>query len=108
MKIIRIIPAILGPAALLLAASSSASAAPADVYKAKCAMCHGADASGNTPMGKKLELYDLRAAATQGQPDAKLAASIENGKGKMPAQKGRVSSDEIRQLVGYIRGLAKK
>ncbi len=108
MKFIHTIPAILAPAVLLLAASSSASAAPADLYKAKCAMCHAADGSGNTPMGKKLEISDLRAPATQGQPDAKLVAAVENGKGKMPSQKSRVSSDEIKQLVGYIRELKKK
>jgi len=25
------------------------------IFKAKCAMCHGADGSGNSPMGKRLK-----------------------------------------------------
>lgn len=79
-----------------------------DLYKTKCVMCHGADGSGNTPMGKKLGLADLRAKNTQSQADAQLVAIVENGKGKMPGQKERLSKDEIRQLVTYIRNLAKK
>ena len=92
----------------VIAAGLPLAAAPAaDLYKTKCTMCHGADGSGNTPMGKKLGLRDLRAQTTQGQPDPQLIALIENGKDKMPAQKGRLSKDEIKQLVTVIRGLAK-
>jgi cytochrome c6 len=107
--IIRVFAVALLPALILVVASIPlAGAAPADLYKTKCVMCHGADGSGNTTMGKRLGLHDLRAPATQGQPDAKLMETIENGKGKMPSQKGRLSKDEIRHLVGYLRELAKK
>lgn len=89
--------------------SRQASAAPAvDLYKTKCVMCHGADGSGKTPMGKRLSLRDLRTEEIQRQPDSGLMEAIENGKGRMPAQKGRLAKDEIRQLVGYVRELAKK
>ncbi len=91
-----------------MAAGLPLAASPAeDLYKTKCNMCHGADGSGNTPMGKKLGLRDLRAQTTQGQSDPQLIAIIENGKDKMPAQKGRLSKDEIKQLVTIVRGLSK-
>jgi cytochrome c5 len=42
----------------------------ATTFKAKCAMCHGADAAGNTSMGKKFNIPDLRAPDTQSQSGA--------------------------------------
>ena len=50
-----------------------------DTYKAKCAMCHGADGLGTTPAGK----------------------------GKMPAYKGKLTDDQIKSAVAYIRTLEK-
>ena len=94
--------------AVLWAGCASAATPAVELYKTKCVMCHGADGSGDTPMGKKLSLKDLRSPEVQGQADVKLAESIENGKGKMPGQKERLSKDEIRQLVAHVRGLAGK
>ncbi|MBI4873950.1 MAG: cytochrome c [Acidobacteria bacterium] len=94
--------------AILLISLPAAAASVADNYKAKCVMCHGPDGSASTPMGKKLAVRDLRSAEIQSQTDAQLSAMIENGKGKMPGQKGRLSKDELRQLVTHIRGLARK
>jgi cytochrome c6 len=68
-------------------------------YKAKCAMCHGAD-------GSKITAHDLRAAAAQGMSDADLAAVITNGKGKMPASKS-LTPDQVTALVAYVRTLKK-
>ncbi len=36
--------------------------------------------------------------------EAELAAVIENGKGKMPAFKGKVSPDEAKALAKYVKG----
>jgi cytochrome c6 len=68
-------------------------------YKAKCAMCHGAD-------GSKITAHDLTAAAAQGMSDADLAAVITNGKGKMPASKS-LKPDQVTALVAYVRTLKK-
>lgn len=86
---------------------SSAMAAPADTYKAKCAMCHGADGKGDTAMGKKYNLKDLASADVQGKSDAQLTEIITKGKDKMPAYSGKLSDDEIKGLVGYVRSLKK-
>ncbi len=86
---------------------SSAMAAPADTYKAKCSMCHGVDGKGDTAMGKRYNLKDLASADVQGKSDAQLTEIITKGKDKMPAYGGKLSDDEIKGLVGYIRTLKK-
>src|ERR1700677_1428459 len=68
-------------------------------YKAKCAMCHGAD-------GTKIAAHDLQGAAAQGMSDADLSAIITNGRGKMPASKS-LKPEEVKGLVAYIRTLKK-
>jgi cytochrome c553 len=79
----------------------------AATFKAKCATCHGADGSGNTPMGKKLAVRDLRSAGVQKQSNAQLAGVISKGKRKMPAFRKSLSGDQINQLVAHIRSLKK-
>jgi mono/diheme cytochrome c family protein len=79
------------------------------LFKTKCAACHAPDGSGNTPTGKALGVLDLRSDEVQKETDAQLNDSITNGKGKkMPAYKGKLTDDQIKGLVGYIRDLAKK
>jgi len=77
----------------------------ADTFKAKCAMCHGADGKGQTAMGKTLNLRDLGSADVQSQSDADLTKTITNGKGKMPKYDGKLTGDQINDVVKYIRTL---
>ena len=79
-----------------------------NVYKAKCATCHGQDGSGNTPVGKSLQVADLRSAEIQKKSDAELAQSVSEGKGNMPAFKTSITDDEIHAVLGYVRTLAPK
>jgi mono/diheme cytochrome c family protein len=81
----------------------------AALYKQKaCAQCHAADGSGNTPVGKALKARDLRSDEVQKQSDDELAATIADGREKMPAYKSSLSPEQVRELVTYIRALAKK
>jgi mono/diheme cytochrome c family protein len=80
----------------------------AEIYKSKCAMCHGADGSSQTPAGKAMKSPDLRSADVQKQTDADLQKAISEGKGKMAAYKSKLSVADISSLVAYVRGLAKK
>lgn len=77
----------------------------ADTYKAKCAMCHGADGKGDTGMGKTLKIRDLGSADVQSQSDADLAKIITDGKGKMPKYDGKLTKDQIDDVVKFIRTL---
>ena len=91
----------------LLAGSAHAHSDAASVFKSKCAVCHGADGSGNTAMGKNLKLRDLRSDEVQKQTDDQIIAIINNGKTPMPAYKGKLAEDQIKGLTAYIRDLAK-
>lgn len=97
--------------AAIFMSSSEATGSPAGdgatVFKAKCAPCHGADGSGNTTMGKKLIVRDLRSAQVQGQSDAQLTAVISKGKGKMPPYEKSLNQQQVQELVAFIRKLAR-
>ena len=69
----------------------------AALYKAKCAACHGADGSGNTPAGKKLKAGDLRS------PKGDVYKIIASGKGKMPGFQKSLGADKVKALTDYIR-----
>ena len=95
-------------AALLAGACLISTAARADVkageatFKAKCAMCHGADGKGKEAM----KTGDLASADVQKMSDADLSGMITNGKGKMPAYK-TLTPDQVKDLVAFIRSLKK-
>ncbi|MBZ5645754.1 MAG: c-type cytochrome [Acidobacteriia bacterium] len=75
----------------------------ADTFKAKCVMCHGADGKG-----KMAGTKDLGSAEVQKQSDADLTAVITKGKApKMPAFDGKLTADQIKAVVAYIRTLKK-
>src|SRR5690349_24614402 len=87
--------------------SIPASADAAANFKAKCAMCHGADGKGDTPAGKKMGVHDLTSPDVQKASDADLIAVTTKGKNKMPAYGGKLSDADIKDLIAYIRQLAK-
>lgn len=76
--------------------------------RAKCALCHGEDGSGNTPEGKKRNVPDLRGEAIRKLSDAELTKIIVEGHAKMPTFKVQLNQEQIRAIVQYIRGIAKK
>jgi cytochrome c6 len=79
----------------------------ASQFKAKCAGCHSADGSGSSATGKAMHIRDLGSADVQKQTDAQLTAIITDGKDAMPAYKGKLTDDQIKQIVAFIRTLAK-
>jgi cytochrome c6 len=101
-----------GAALIMMAGSLSfwstpAAADAAVTYKAKCAMCHGADGKGETAAGKKMGAHDFASADSQKLTDEELANAIAKGKNKMPAYEKSLKPDEIKDLIGYIRQLSK-
>jgi mono/diheme cytochrome c family protein len=80
----------------------------AELYKSRgCSACHGKDGAGQTTMGKNMGVRDLGSADVQKQSDEELVTIITKGKGRMPAQERKLSRDQIRELVKYIRMLKK-
>lgn len=95
----------------ILAASTMASAraqgSGADTYKAKCAMCHGADGLGATPAGKAMKATSFKSPESIKASDADLIAITKSGKGKMPAYTGKLTDAQIKDAVAYVRTLQK-
>ena len=88
----------------LLAHAQSAAA----TYKAKCAMCHGAEGKGDTSAGKAMGAHDFASPEDQKLTDGEFAAIIAKGKNKMPAYGKSLKDAEIADLVTYIRELGKQ
>ena len=59
-------------------------------------------------MGKKLNIRDLGSPEVQKQTDAELTTIVTKGKGKMTPFEGKLTAEQIGQLVAYIRELGKK
>lgn len=76
-------------------------------FKAKCAACHGATGAGDTKIGQTMKVKDLGSADVQKQTDADLTTTITKGKNKMPAYDGKLSKDQISDLVKHVRSLKK-
>jgi len=80
----------------------------ADIYKSKCQMCHAADGSGNTPAGKSSKARPFDSPEVMKLSDYYLIKVTKNGHGKMPAYAGKLTDDQIKDVVDHIRTLQKK
>jgi cytochrome c6 len=97
----------IGLVVFVASVTSLAEAPGADIYKAKCQMCHGADGLGNTPAGKAMKARPFNAPDVLKESDTDLTAVIKNGKNKMPAFAGKLSGAQITDVVAYIHTLQK-
>ncbi|HLK52358.1 MAG TPA: cytochrome c [Candidatus Angelobacter sp.] len=85
---------------------SAAQDATQSLYKMKCQICHGPDATGS-PAGKKLAVKDFTSPEVQKQTDAELLDVAKKGKNKMPAYDGKLTDNQLTELIKYMRDLAK-
>jgi mono/diheme cytochrome c family protein len=99
---------------LLAASAVSVRAADAKaLWAANCAQCHGPTGHADTKMGKTLNAKDLTDPKVQAEfTDAKATQSIkdgvkQNGKTTMKAFGGKLTDDDIKALVAYVRTLKK-
>lgn len=76
-------------------------------WKAKCAMCHGADGVGNTPVGKNMKVRSLKSPEDIKATDAELFKDTKSGVGKMQGYAGKLTDAQINDVVSYIRTLQK-
>ena len=76
-----------------------------ELFKQKCAMCHGETGDG------KGKLPALGSSDVQKKSDGDLKGAIEKGvkgtKGMMPAYGSKLSPDQIDVLVKFVRSLKK-
>lgn len=90
-----------------LATSSLGFAQSADVYKVKCQSCHGAAGTPNPAMAKAMGVKPAGDAAVKAHSLAQMITITSDGKGKMPAFKGKLTDSQIKDSVEYFRSLAK-
>lgn len=74
------------------------------LYKSKCQVCHGADGKGSAA-GQKLGAKDFHSPEAQKQTDTELIEITKQGKGKMPGYDKKLTDDQIKALIKYIRSL---
>jgi cytochrome c oxidase cbb3-type subunit 3 len=94
--------------ALTLAPPATRAQDAAATYQAKCAGCHGADGKGSPAMVKSMRVRDFASPEVQKESDEELIAITANGKNKMPGYAKSLKATQIKDLVAYIRDLAKK
>jgi cytochrome c553 len=104
----------IGLLAALFMVSAPAFAADAKAnYEKHCAKCHGPDGKGQTKMGKQAGAKDYTDAKVQAEmDDTKAFKSIKegqkvNGKEAMKPFGDKLSDDEIKALLAYIRAFKK-
>lgn len=76
----------------------------AALYKAKCQVCHGADGKPSAA-GEKMGAKDFHAPEVAKMSDADLIKITKEGKGKMPSYAGKLTDDQITELIKHVRSL---
>lgn len=77
----------------------------AALYKSKCQVCHGPDGKGDTPAGKKVGAKDFHSPEVAKMSDAELFEITKKGKDKMPSYDKKLTDDQIKALIKFIRSL---
>ena len=78
-----------------------------------CAKCHGADGKGETKMGRQAGVKDYTDAKVQAEMTDETAIKtikeglVDKGKKKMDPYAEKLTDDEIKALVAYLRTLKK-
>jgi mono/diheme cytochrome c family protein len=79
------------------------------IYGYDCAQCHGAAGDAQTEVGKDLKAADLTDPATlKDRTDGAIFYILRHGHGNMPREGDRVKSEQLWDLVNYVRSLARK
>ena len=81
------------------------------MYGYDCAVCHGDTGNGKGDLSAdgKLKIKDFTDPAVQTtMTDGEMFWVIQNGIGKMPGEGDRLKTDDLWNMVVYIRSFAKK
>jgi cytochrome c6 len=92
---------------LLAGAVSFAQSAGEATYKAKCQSCHGAQGVPNPGIAKAMGVKPASDPSVKSETAAQMITITTDGKGKMPAYKGKLTDAEIKDAVDYFRTFAK-
>ena len=78
------------------------------IFDKKCSMCHGTSGEGKASVARlyKVEMRPFTSKEVQSNSDEEFEKIITDGKGKMRAVS--LKSNEIADVITFIRSLAKK
>jgi len=97
----------------VVAAASVSAAEAKENWEKHCQKCHGADGKGQTKMGRQSGVKDYTDSKVQAELKDENAIKIikegilEKGKKKMDPYGDKLSDDEIKALIAYIRAFNK-
>jgi len=81
-----------------------------ELFGKHCASCHGKDGKARTPIARQLGVKDLTQSKTS---DGEIEKQViegkkdERGNQKMPPFKDKLSPEEIKSLIEFVKGLRK-
>ena len=92
-----------------IAMSDASTQAGQALFVKTCAACHGKTGLGDGPKAKSLKTSptDFLKAESQNQTDGEHFYKTKTGRGDMPKYEGKMSDDDIWNIVNYIRSLKK-
>jgi mono/diheme cytochrome c family protein len=90
-----------------IAMSDASTQAGQALYVKTCAACHGKTGLGDGPKAKSLKTTptDFSKADSQKQTDGEHFYKTKTGRGDMPKYEGKLSDDDIWNVVNYVRTL---
>lgn len=87
--------------AMVLAPAAGAAEDGKALYESKCAMCHGKDGVAK-PMAKGSKNFNDPAFQKEMTAES-ITKLVEDGKGKMPASKGKLTPEQIKAVADYVK-----
>lgn len=92
-----------------VAKSDASTKAGATLYSKNCASCHGKTGLGDGVKARSLKTHpgDFSKTDFQNQTDGDLFYKTKNGRGDMPKYEGKLTDDDIWNVVNYMRTLKK-
>jgi mono/diheme cytochrome c family protein len=92
-----------------VAKGDASNKAGATLYNKMCASCHGKAGLGDGVKARALKDFpgDFSGAYYQGQTDGEHFYKTKFGRGEMPKYEGKVSDDDIWNMVNYMRTFKK-
>ncbi|MEW6245086.1 MAG: cytochrome c [Nitrospirota bacterium] len=77
------------------------------LYQRHCAGCHGPQGRGDGYRLLGPEPANLTSPSTKGKSDEELLKTLHEGKPNMPSWKLRLSEEESRNVLAYVRSLTR-
>ncbi len=79
----------------------------ADVYKAKCQMCHGAAGMAESGVGKAMKVKPVSDPEVKKMSEAQMVDAVRKGMGKMQPYQDKLSDAQIKASVAHFRTFVK-